>query len=67
MTHFSVSEPSDQEKQLQELVFGKDVIAATSERQQSTAVKVIMILIYVAHGIISFLFVGKLRPVDASL
>ena len=48
-------------------MFGKDVIAATSERQQSTAVKVIMILIYVAHGIISFLFVGKLRPVDASL
>jgi hypothetical protein len=32
-------EPSEQEKQLQELVFGKDIVAATSERQ-STSVKV---------------------------
>lgn len=46
---FSSTEPSDQEKQLQELVFGKDIIAATSERQQSAAVKVHMIPAYVAH------------------
>lgn len=29
-------EPSDEEKQLQELVFGKDIVAATSERQSSS-------------------------------
>lgn len=39
-TQRSIEEPTEQEKQLHELVFGKDIIAATSERQQSASVQV---------------------------
>jgi hypothetical protein len=35
-----IAEPSEQEKKLHELVFGKDIIAATSERQQANSVQV---------------------------
>jgi hypothetical protein len=35
-----IAEPSEQEKKLHELVFGKDIIAATSERQQASSVQV---------------------------